>query len=604
MTFTPRRILIGVATLVGVAIAVAFPALWPAELNISIDSFLIVVIGAVGLNLLTGTAGEPSLGLAALYAVGAFTIAYTSTHLHWAFVPSIVAACAAGTIVHVIIGATTARLQGLYAILSSLALQAIVVYFAFLYQSDANQAASFLIPTASIFGFHVETATDWYVVLLVVAGGALLGYRRLLATDHGRAWMAIRTRPSMAASLGIPVARYRLLAFAISGGLIAVAGGLQAYYIGAVSSDSYTLTLAVLYVSVIVVGGLGSPMGCVFGAVLISILPAEIQNIVQNVSPGASANFPLWEEIFEGALLIFFLMVLPNGLVDLGRRVRSQFGRKKVSSSDGAETPDVAQQANVEREIRITTRAEARDDVRTDTPLLVARDIVAGYAEAGIALNGVSLELYPGEVLAVVGPNGAGKTTLLRALSGFTNEERGFVRSGSVMLQGQEVARATAYRHSRLGITLIPEREKVFSDLTVYENLLVSRRKGDKEGIERSLAPFPALHSKMERRAILLSGGERQMLALARALILEPKVLLVDETTLGLAPRTAGEVMKILRELVRGEDRAIILVEQNVTLALANSDRYLILNRGEVVSTGNSADGALESHGTLLGYGG
>jgi branched-chain amino acid transport system ATP-binding protein len=193
---------------------------------------------------------------------------------------------------------------------------------------------------------------------------------------------------------------------------------------------------------------------------------------------------------------------------------------------------------------------------------------------------------------------------LLRALSGFTTEERGYIKSGSVMFQGKEVVRASAFRHSKLGIALIPEREKVFADLTVYENLLVSRRKGDSGGIERALEPFPALHSKMTRRASLLSGGERQMLALARALILEPKVLLIDETTLGLAPRTAGEVMAILRELVRGADRAIVLVEQNVKLALSYSDRYLIINRGEVVSSGDSADGALESHETLLGYGG
>ncbi len=593
--------------MVGLVFAIIFPVAWPAELNVSIDSFLIVIIGAVGLNLLTGTAGEPSLGLAALFAIGAFTVAYTSTHLHWSFLPCIIAAVLAGTIIHTIIGATTARLQGLYAILSSLGLQAIVVYFAFLYQSKANMAAAFLIPTGSLFGFHLATATDWYFVLLIVAVAVLLGYRRILATDLGRSWMAIRTRPSMAASLGIPVARYRLLAFAISGGLIAFAGALQAYYIGSVSSDAYSLTLAVMFVSVIVVGGLGTPMGCVFGAILMSIVPAEVQNVVQNVAPNASANLPLWEEIAEGALLILCLMLLPDGIVGMGRRVRRRLSSlSRVSPMSGETVVDGEVEGSPEStNVVVTPRvasAPSRPE-RTDTPLLVARNLVAGYPGAGLALNDVSLDLYPGEVLAVVGPNGAGKTTLLRALSGFTNEEHGYVRSGSVKLAGKEIVKASAFRHARLGVTLIPEREKVFSALTVYENLLVSRPKGDKDAIERALAPFPALHSKLTRRAVLLSGGERQMLALARALILEPKVLLVDETTLGLAPRTAGEVMQILRELVRGEDRAIILVEQNVTLALANSDRYLIINRGEVVSSGYSEDGALETHGTLLGYG-
>lgn len=608
--FSWRRAWLALTIVVGVVLAISFGLFWPAELNTSIDAFLIVIIGAVGLNLLTGTAGEPSLGLAALFGVGAFTVAITADRFHWAFFPSIVAACVVGTVVHVIIGATTARLQGLYAILSSLGLQAIVVYFAFLYQSDANQGASFLIPTASIFGIHIATPTDWYVLLLIVAVPVLLGYRRLLATDHGRAWMAIRTRPSMAASLGIPVARYRLLAFAISGGLIAFAGALQAYYITSVSSDAYTLTMAVMFVSVIVVGGLGTPAGCVFGALLISVVPAEVQSLVNNVSPNLSANFPLYEQIFEGALLVLCLMLLPDGLVGLGRRFRRRVEARIQGAPMG--TTDVRVASSERAAVRPPAGAppisisskDSQPPSRSDTPLLVARDVVAGYPGAGIALNGVSLDLYPGEVLAVVGPNGAGKTTLLRSLSGFTSEERGYVKSGSVKLEDREVVRASAFRHSKFGIALIPEREKVFAELTVYENLLVSRRKGDTNGIARALEPFPALHDKLSRRASLLSGGERQMLALARALILEPKVLLVDETTLGLAPRTAGEVMGILRELVRGADRAIILVEQNIRLALANSDRYLVINRGEVVSSGDSRDGALESHETLLGYGG
>jgi branched-chain amino acid transport system ATP-binding protein len=338
-------------------------------------------------------------------------------------------------------------------------------------------------------------------------------------------------------------------------------------------------------------------------------VPAEIQYIVQRVSPsaGASPNIPQFESILQGALLVLFLMVLPGGLA-AGWRFRSRRAAARpaegaLAASGQRDVPARSVTAQVISGMGAWRRTPRRRVIELDpkSPLLSVADLVVGYPGAGLALHGVSLELHAGEVIAVVGPNGAGKTTLVRALSGFTSEERGFVRSGTIRLGGHDVTRSSAFQRARNGITLIPEREKVFSDLTVYENLYVSAGRNAHASIDRVLEGFPALTSKLARKAVLLSGGERHMLALARALILNPKVLLVDETTLGLAPKAAGDAMAQLREVARLYDTGVILVEQNVQLALDHSDRYYVLNRGLIVSAASSTEGARESVDAFMG---
>ena len=198
------------------------------------------------------------------------------------------------------------------------------------------------------------------------------------------------------------------------------------------------------------------------------------------------------------------------------------------------------------------------------------------YGESHV-LQGVSLTVGRGEVVAILGRNGMGKTTLMRSIIGFTPP-----RQGSVRFKGQDITGWASHRMTALGMALVPQGRRVFPSLSVRENLDVARRGDGRWSLERVYAVFPRLRERERTRANKLSGGEQQMLAIGRALMGNPDLLLMDEPTEGLAPLLVREVGRVLGELKR-EGLSILLVEQNLSLALSVADRVHILSRGQIV---------------------
>ena len=206
------------------------------------------------------------------------------------------------------------------------------------------------------------------------------------------------------------------------------------------------------------------------------------------------------------------------------------------------------------------------------------------------ALRGVSLEVAEGEVVALVGAHGAGKSTTLRTISGLVRPKRGQVR-----FDGRRIDDVAPQEIVRLGLSHVPEGRGIFAKLTVRENLRMgtythrSERARSIEDIDRVLEVFPRLSERIEQRAGSLSGGEQQMLALARALVSRPRLLMVDELSLGLAPLIVQQLFGIVRDINR-DGVAILLVEQYVNLALEASSRAYVLGKGRVVVSGKSRD--------------
>jgi branched-chain amino acid transport system ATP-binding protein len=198
------------------------------------------------------------------------------------------------------------------------------------------------------------------------------------------------------------------------------------------------------------------------------------------------------------------------------------------------------------------------------------------YGESHV-LQGVSLHVAEGEVLAILGRNGMGKTTLIRSVIGFTPPRRGAVR-----FKGDDITRWPPYRMVEAGIALVPQGRRVFPSLTVSENLEVARSGSGRWTIDRVHELFPRLRERGGNRANKLSGGEQQMLAIGRALMSNPDLLLLDEPTEGLAPLLVREVGRVIQQLKR-EGLSILLVEQNLPLALSVADRTHILSRGQIV---------------------
>ena len=238
-----------------------------------------------------------------------------------------------------------------------------------------------------------------------------------------------------------------------------------------------------------------------------------------------------------------------------------------------------------------------------DQSALAVDDVVAGYGGV-LALRGVSLSVRPATITAVLGANGAGKTTLLTTISGFVRP-----RQGRITLDGTDLTRRRPEEIARAGLAHVPEGQGVITELTVEENLRLGAlwrhaRSDRASALADTYRRFPLLAAARGRGASTLSGGERQILVIARALMARPRVLLLDEPSLGLAPKIVAQVMSLIRRLRDEAGLTVLLVEQNARSALAIADRGIVLNLGRVVAAEDApvlaADVGLRQH--YLGF--
>jgi len=214
--------------------------------------------------------------------------------------------------------------------------------------------------------------------------------------------------------------------------------------------------------------------------------------------------------------------------------------------------------------------------------ILEIRNIDTFYG-LGHILHGLSLNLAEGEIVALLGRNGAGKTTTLRSITGLAPP-----RSGEIRYKGTNIAGLAPHRISRMGVALVPETRGIFSYLNARENLLIAERRGSRWTMDAVLRRFPALRERLESKGRLLSGGEQEMLAIARALMTDPELMLLDEPSQGLAPLVVSAVMDTIREL-KSRRVSMLLVEQNVEMALQLADRVYVIDHGTVVFEGAPA---------------
>lgn len=220
--------------------------------------------------------------------------------------------------------------------------------------------------------------------------------------------------------------------------------------------------------------------------------------------------------------------------------------------------------------------------------LLVVSNVVSGYGSVSV-INDVSIRVRRGEIVSLVGANGAGKSTLLNTISGIIP-----LKSGSVSLEGEDLAGRSAATVSRKGLRHVPEGRRVFADLTVEENLWLGGYRQPKQDVARRLdyiyGRFPRLAERRWQAAGTMSGGEQQMLAIGRAITAGPKVLMLDEPSMGLAPLVVAEIFRIIRQLRDDTGVGILLVEQNARAALRIADSACVLSLGKVTLTGSGSE--------------
>jgi branched-chain amino acid transport system permease protein len=313
----------------GIALLAVLAAYYVAEGSafhlFVLNTCLLAVIGAIALNLLMGTAGLVSIGNSAFMMAGAFSAVF-AIKAGLPFPGDVVFAAVFSAAIGIIIGLPALRLRGLHLALATLAAFFIIGYFANLYQSKAKGggAGGFFVPVLYQAQGFTGGQQYWAWTLLVVVAALILVATRLGAERSGRAWRMIRDHEIVAHTLGIPVVRYKMSAFAISSALIGFQGALAAHLSGSVSVENFSLGLAIAYIAMVLIGGLDSVLGAVIGAFLVTALPTIVPVVITSVTgplPTASQG-PAIAEIIYGLLVIVFITSSPNGIVGLLRSLK------------------------------------------------------------------------------------------------------------------------------------------------------------------------------------------------------------------------------------------------------------------------------------------
>jgi branched-chain amino acid transport system permease protein len=283
---------------------------------------LVFTIAAVALNVLTGYTGLISVGNAGFFALGAGLAGFLNVQHHQPFLLVLLFAAIVGAIVGVMVGLPSLRVRGLYLLLATLAFQQIAAYLFLKYQKAYwGEVGIVYTPPTVIGNWALTTDTRWYFFLLVVVALTLIGAKNLLRTRQGRALVAVRDQDIAAASAGINVAAVKLKVFALSSAVITVAGTLYVWYLGIADSDMFSIALAIQFVAMIIIGGLGSVNGAVLGVLVLQLLPQVITTLSSSIGPGApvigtllSNNGPQVNDIILGLVIILIVIFKPDGV--------------------------------------------------------------------------------------------------------------------------------------------------------------------------------------------------------------------------------------------------------------------------------------------------
>jgi ABC-type branched-subunit amino acid transport system ATPase component/ABC-type branched-subunit amino acid transport system permease subunit len=594
----------GTAVVVAIAF-LGYPVIAsPRQLSLGIGIVALMVVG-LSLLVISGWAGQVSLGQMSLGAVGGYVVAVSGGVWHVPMLLALLLGAIAAALVAPVVGLPALRLPGPFVAIMTLAL-ALAVPALLLNPQLLGSHLPNTLSRPVVLGIELSSDRSfyWFTLLVLLASLALVtGLRR---SRLRRVLIAARDNQQAAAAFGVDVTRLRLEAFAVSGFLAGLGGGLVAYANSGVQADTFSAVNSVALFLVVVVGGLSAVSGPVLGAAVFGLMgmlgtawvgflnglgtvfvlavrPGGLAGIVYSlrdaairvvmhlqghdvirVSTGSdSARIAIAERGPQSDVVDVRYRLLGDGYGPVeGTRLRT------IAGADEAPAEDASHAA-----LPVVAESAAPIDEQVEEALAVLRchrlDVAYGGA---VAVSGVSLTVAPGEVLAIVGLNGAGKTSLLRALAGLEPAAH-----GTVEIDGTDVTQDLPHKRAQAGLGYVPGGAAVLPTLTVRENLVVAG--ADDEQISTLLARFPMLEPRLGTAAGNLSGGEQQVLAVVQAVVRRPRALLVDELSLGLSAETLDEVLALIAELAQ-DGTAVVLVEQSINTAMAIADTALFLENG------------------------
>ncbi|MBO8172095.1 MAG: branched-chain amino acid ABC transporter permease [Bacillaceae bacterium] len=311
-----------------IAFFAVFPLIFP-EYYVGLATLCgIAAIGAIGLNILTGFTGLISIGVGAFLGVGGYTSAILTTKLGLSFWISFPLAGIVTAAVGALFGIPSLRLKGLYLAMATLAAQVIILFVISHWDSLTGGTAGMVLQRPSIGGYMLSSETGYYYLMFVILIFTAIFAMNLFRSRTGRAFVAVRDRDLAAEVMGINLFKYKVLAFAVSSFFVGIAGALLGHYTMIVSPELYSIQVSIEYLAMILVGGLGSVMGSIYGAVFITLLPVVLRGLIETLSvfmPGLEGVFAGLREVVFGAIIILFLIYEPEGLAKMWRNLKDYF---------------------------------------------------------------------------------------------------------------------------------------------------------------------------------------------------------------------------------------------------------------------------------------
>jgi ABC-type branched-subunit amino acid transport system ATPase component/ABC-type branched-subunit amino acid transport system permease subunit len=593
--------------------------IWPLAyantywMNVMTTAGLYAIL-TIAVGLILGQAGQLSFGHTAFYGVGAYTAAILSGKLGVPTLAGLAAGAAAAGFVALLVGRPVLKLRYFYLALATIGLGQIFVALVTQLRSLTGGLNGFAgIPHLSVFGFHANSFLRKYYVVWIVAILILLFVQRLLKYRVGRSLRAIATSEIASVTLGIRTANWKLVTFVATAIFCGLAGGLYTFVQGVISPSSFAFNASVLPMVMMLVGGHQNIWGNIIGAIIMTW-------VVQGFS-GAQQ----YSGIAYSLILIFLLLFLPAGLlgglrpeqrkrlVALFRKLRP---REDVACAGAAEMDEPDGQCDTTVGLpavatgivapvgtvpagRSGRAAPAVPGCEPDREFLRIEGLMVTFGGLK-AVNDVSLTAGEGEITALIGPNGAGKTTLFNAVSRIQK-----LTAGRIWFAGTELTGMTPANTARLGMTRTFQNLRIFSNMSVLENVLVGCHRHERSGYwacglglphqrreerlsrTRAMAALAlvGLEEQANKQAASLPYGQQRLVEIARALASQPRLLMLDEPAAGMNATERADLVSRIRR-IRESGVTVLLVEHDIGLVMGISDHVHVLDYGRLIASG------------------
>jgi len=553
---------------------------------------ILVIMYAIlvqSLNLIMGYVGVISMGHAVFSGIGAYSAALISIHLGYNFLVGMAVGFVFSAIVGALLALPSLRVRDEYLIVFTVGFQMVVFEFMLTARGiTQGQAGIPGIPPAEIWGISFDTPLRFLPLLVIMGLICFAVARRVIYSPFGRVLKAIREDESASRALGKNTLSFKVLVFALSGGLAAVAGSLMAHYISFISPFSFTIEVSVFIIVMVVLGGEANFWGPIMGAAILMGITEALRFV-----PGASSYIDAAREIFYGLILMFLMIFRPQGILpEHSKRLRRVSLPEGLLSKEGAA-------ASPER----VRDVPGPSDGENQEPILEIQGLSKSFGGLR-AVADASLKLYPRDITGLIGPNGCGKTTLFNMANGFMDSD-----GGAVYVRGKAVTGLAPYKLVTQGLARSWQDVRVFKGMTVLDNVMVARPSQTGENLFL-LFSHPGRVAREERenyRAALeylqlvglldkagqlagsLSNAEQKLVAIARLLATECPILFLDEPTAALDIDSLERVIHLIQEIAVRKEKTILLVEHNLDVVRGLVKKAYFMSEGKILAEGEPA---------------